>query len=118
MKQSIRQSQKQICAGLELNTCEAFDGDKVGASQSALEGMMPLNGLRHPPTSGVSGWYLWGGLELSDAADFFEPIHLAHLETRCELSLKFLMLPPGWRFLTDGTYEDVWFDPALLEIED
>jgi hypothetical protein len=28
--------------------------------------------------------------------------------------LKFLGLPPGWRFLTDGLYVDVWYDAALL----
>ncbi len=77
---------------------------------------MPLNGLRHPTAFGVSGWYIWGGEVLSDSPDFFKPIHLAHLENSCRLSLKYLLLPPGWRFLTDGTYEDMWFDPALLEV--
>ena len=117
MRQSIRQSQKRVCADFGVEVCEAFDGDKVGISETALDGLMPLNGLRHPPKSGVTGWYLWGGLELSDADDFFKPMHLAHLERNCGPGLKFLLLPPGWRFLTDGEYEDVWFDPTLLEID-
>ncbi|WP_338550995.1 immunity protein Imm33 domain-containing protein [Roseovarius phycicola] len=117
MKNSIRQSQKQICARFGVEPCEAFGGEKVGISDNATAGLMPLNGLRHPPTQGVTGWYLWGGTEFSDAADFFKPVHLAHLESSCELGLKYLLLPPGWRFLTDGTYEDVWFDSALLEVD-
>jgi hypothetical protein len=28
-----------------------------------------------------------------------------------------LGLGPGWRFLLTRTYEDVWFDPSLLEHE-
>ncbi len=115
MKLGIRQSQEQICAHFGVEACEALDGEKVGISETALNGLMPLNGLRHPPTTGVSGWYFWGGEEFSEADDFFKPLHLAHLEKNCELCLKFLLLPPGWRFLTDGTYQDVWFDPALLE---
>jgi len=45
------------------------------------------------------------------------PIHTAHLELKCALALKFLSLPPGWRFLTDGAYEDVWLDANLLDID-
>ncbi|WP_299866724.1 hypothetical protein [uncultured Roseobacter sp.] len=117
MKPVIRQSQEQVCAQFSVEVFEAFDGEKVGISETALHGLMPLNGLRHPSTAGVTGWYIWGGEEFSYADDFFKPMHLAHLEKTCELCLKFLLLPPGWRFLTDGTYEDVWFDPALLELD-
>ena len=113
----LRQTQIQVCSSLNAVICEAYAGDKVGISQSALDGMLPVNGLRHPPTSGVTGWYFWGGELLSDADGFFKPLHLGHLENRCELCLKFLLLPPGWRFLTDGTYEDIWFDPDLLVVE-
>ncbi|QBF33052.1 hypothetical protein [Thalassococcus sp. S3] len=118
MRQSVRQTQIQVCARFRVDPCEAFSGEKVGISENATAGLMPLNGLRHPPTSGVTGWYLWGGTEFSEANDFFKPVHLAHLENSCELGLKFLLLPPGWRFLTDGTYEDVWLDPAFIEVND
>lgn len=31
---------------------------------------------------------------------------------------KYLGLPPGWRFLIAPGYEDIWFDEALLSIDD
>ena len=29
---------------------------------------------------------------------------------------KYLGMPPGWRFLVSGNFEDIWFDQSLLEI--
>ena len=47
--------------------------------------------------------------ELSDDPDFFVTLHASQLGEWAPLVLPFLALPPGWRFLTDGTYTDVWF---------
>jgi hypothetical protein len=58
-----------------------------------------------------------GGEVLSDAEDFFMPIHVSRLEDRCPEIIKFLGLEPGWRFLKAGEYEDVWFDETLLRID-
>ncbi len=116
MSSDLRKLQKAVCKEFNVEPYEAFPGDKVGISQSALDGVLPLNGLRHPYTSGTTGWYLWGGEELSDAADFFKPLHVGHLQEHCKPSLKYLLLPAGWRFLTDGSYEDIWFDANLLNI--
>jgi hypothetical protein len=77
--------------------------------------LRPLNGLRHPPESGTSGWYLWGGRELSQSPDFFQALHISHLEETCPMAMPFLGLAPGWRFLVDGDQVDVWFDPTLLQ---
>ncbi len=41
---------------------------------------------------------------------FFVPMHVEHLEQICPLILKYLGLAPGWRFLIDEDYEDVWED--------
>ena len=87
----------------------------VGAARNLGTGRFPLNGLRHPPTPTSSGWYLWAGTELSDAPDFFDPLHGVHLTERCPDILPYLALPPGWRFLFAPGHEDVWFDPLLLE---
>ena len=59
-------------------------GDVVGASESLISGRWewPVHGLRHPPTRGTSGWYVWTG-DLSDADDFFRPWHAGHLVRRC-----------------------------------
>jgi hypothetical protein len=76
----------------------------------------PTNGLRHPPEKGTSGWYIWEGQTFSDADDFFQPMHIEHVPDECPEALDFLALPPGWRFLVDGDYVDVWFDKTLLSV--
>jgi len=74
------------------------------------------NGLRHSPQGDTTGWYLWCGEEFSSNADSFSPVHTQHLLQLQPEVLKFLGLPPGFRFLTAGDYMDVWHDPALLEV--
>lgn len=94
----------------------AFDppdgSSRVGIALQTLH-HTPLHGMRIPPHDGVCGWYLWGG-DLSDDPGFFQPLCVEHLPERCPMALPFLCLPPGWRFLTDGEYSEVWHDDALL----
>ncbi len=79
--------------------------------------LIPTNGLRHPPEEGTCGWYIWGGDELSEAADFFSPIHVQHLGDYLPNILPYLDLPPGYRFLIDNKgRKDVWFDQSLLDV--
>lgn len=87
-------------------------GSQIGIALHTLH-LVPLHGLRHPPEHGTNGWYIWAG-EMSDEADFFQPLCVEHLSHRCPLAIPFLGLPPGWRFLTDGDYIDVWYDEKLL----
>lgn len=75
----------------------------------------PFNGLRHPPERGTTGWYLWRGEVLSQAEDFFQPLHVEHLAEWAPDVLPYLALPPGWRFLLAPGHEDVWYDASLLE---
>lgn len=88
---------------------------KIGIAIDTIE-KLPINGLRHPPEKDTCGWYIWGGEEFSTDANFFSPLHIYHLEKYYPTIIKFLGLSPGWRFLTDGQYEDVWFDKHLLDI--
>lgn len=86
------------------------------ALKSFDNGQMPVNGLRHPVQNEQSvNWYIWAG-EYSDAQDFFSPVHVSHLLQICPKAISYLGLPPGWRFLFDDHYEDVWYDESLLEI--
>lgn len=97
--------------------CQPPDAElKLGVSDNFFTGVLPLNGLRHPQELDTCGWYLWAGEEMSEAEDFFKPMHVHHLEERCPSIVKFLALPPGSRFLLAGDYEDVWFDATLLEV--
>jgi hypothetical protein len=111
-------------AKLQIKKCRKYGAEflpansalTIGVSRELFSGPMPLNGLRHPPDLGTCGWFLWSGTELSDDPNFFVPVHLYHLLEANSLILPFLGLAPGWRFLTDGISEDVWFDKSLLNV--
>ena len=110
--------QSDVCRKYGSPVVESPMHHKVGIAMGV--GVIPgiINGLRHPTTVDTTGWYLWPEGELSDREDFFEPYHAAHLLDFAPSVVRFLCLAPGWRFLIDerNGYEDVWFDPALLEI--
>jgi hypothetical protein len=86
----------------------------VGIARNVRDGLLPIHGLRVRPEPGTTGWFIWAGGEMSPDADFFVPLHVGHLDAWCPSVIKFLGLPPGWRFLVAGDYEDVWADPGLL----
>jgi len=100
--------------GSEFENCNP--DDELGISNSAVELEFPLNGLRHPPSDGTTGWFVWGGIELSDDSNFFQPIHAKHVTEICPIIWKYLGLAPGWRFLIAPDHQDVWFDQSLLEV--
>lgn len=85
---------------------------KVGVAFNVRIGMVPLNGLRVSPCDETCGWYIWAG-DWSDADDFFQPLHVEHLQEWCPEVMPFLQFPPGWRFLLAPDYEDAWYDPDL-----
>ena len=85
----------------------------VGVADNVAPGAYPINGLRHRQGSS-SGWFVWAGEDLSDADDYFKPIHAAHLLDRCPEVVRMLGLGEGWRFLLAEGHEDAWFDAALL----
>ena len=107
-------SELEICRKYGVE-CTPLDLSlRVGVSDNFFSDELPLNGLRHPPAENMCGWYLWAGHELSDDPDYFKPVHLSHLADH--IVLRYLGLPPGWRFLLGENYEDVWFDATLLKI--
>lgn len=89
--------------------------DKIGMALDTLA-LRPLNGLRHLPHNGTAGWYIWGGPEISQHPDFFQPVHFAHLPELCPQVVDYLALAPGSRFLIDERYEDVWTDASILHV--
>ena len=107
--------QQELCAKYGVSFVESPDSQKVGISLNVKQGVLPLNGLRHKPEGDTTGWYIWAGTEMSENPEFFQPLHVSHLENWSPLINKFLGLPPGWRFLVSGEYEDIWFDQELLE---
>jgi hypothetical protein len=98
--------------------CDAsppLPGEKLGISRNTRDGVSPLNGLRHRPAGDTCGWYIWAGEQLSEEDDFFVPLHVEELSAWSPAAVDYLGLPPGWRFLIAPDYEDVWYDPTLLE---
>jgi len=77
---------------------------------------LPLHGLHEKPAGGTSGWYLWSGNRELAAVPVGElhALHAVHLKESHPEILRFLGLPPGWRFLAAPGHEDVWFDDRLL----
>ena len=109
-------SQEAVCRSFGVPVVESPLERKVGIALNVRSGLLPINGLRHPPDGDTTGWYIWAGEELSTAPDFFVPLHVEHLTEWCPDVVKFLGLPPGWRFLKAGEYEDVWYDESLLKL--
>ncbi len=107
--------QLALCRKYGVTLCPTPPDLKAGVAANVRDGVLPVNGLRLHPEAGTTGWFIWAGEEMSDADDFFLPLHVAHLPVWCPLVVKFLGLPPGWRFLIAGDYEDVWEDQSLLE---
>ena len=107
---------KNICASVGVEADPPALHLRLGVSRSARTDL-PVHGLRLEPQTNTCGWYIWAG-EMSEDEHFFEPHHVYHIEDVCPVAVPFLGLPPGWRFLTDGDYVDVWFDPAILEESD
>lgn len=112
-----RSDQQRLCEKHGANYMPALDDQKVGIAENVRTGLLPINGLRHPPQGDTTGWYIWAGEEFSEADDFFVALHVRHLPEWCPEVEKFLGLPPGWRFLKAEDYEDVWYDEALVRVE-
>jgi hypothetical protein len=104
--------QRAVCKQFGTEFPPPPAGSRMGIARQTLD-KRPLNGMRIEAEGAVCGWYLWGGGEPSEEDDFYHPICIEHLKDVCPAALRFLALPPGWRFLADGDYADVWYDAAL-----
>ena len=111
----VQNEQRAVCERFSTTFEPADLGLNIGLANDFSSGLLPFNGLRYLATDTTSGWYLWAGEQRSEADDFFKPVHGYHLLEQNVAVLKYLGLPPGWRFLVAGDYEDVWFDGKLLE---
>ncbi|WP_290799464.1 immunity protein Imm33 domain-containing protein [Flavihumibacter sp. UBA7668] len=114
----IDEEQKEVCHKYEEHVFPSPFSLNVGISLNVKGGtIFPINGLRHPPEGDTTGWYIWAVESFSNDPSFFVPLHVEHLKSWYPQLLKFLGLPPGYRFLIgEDNYEDVWYDPSLLEV--
>jgi len=100
----------------DVDPRQPLPDEMIGLALDTLR-TMPLNGLRYLPEQGGSGWYVWGGDAMSEAADFFSPIQVRYVTDYVRDILPYLALPPGFRFQTDlKVRQKVWFDGSLLDV--
>ena len=111
----IQSDQIAICKYYGSDFVRTLPLQTLGISRTFCKQNPPIHGLRHPAEGATAGWYIWTG-DWSSDPNFFVPIHAQHLVERCPSILHLLGLAPGWRFLVADNYEDVWFDPKLIEI--
>lgn len=112
----IVDEQKAICKRYKAKFTPTDMESLLGLSSNTDGINIPINGLRHPQEGDTSGWYIWSGKEFTQDKDFFKPMHAKHLKDISPMIMKFLGLPPGYRFLYTGDYLDIWYDPDLLNI--
>lgn len=112
----IRAVQCETCKRHGVEPVDSPNDLKVGIARNIRSGILPINGLRHPPEGDTTGWYIWAGGELPTDPELFVPLHVSHLAEWCPDVLPYLQLPPGYRFQVAPGYEDVWSDPSLLDI--
>jgi hypothetical protein len=106
--------QRLLCERVAADYIAVAGWQKLGVSRDVIQGGWPLNGLRVAPEEGTCGWYIWCGRAFSEDPDFFVPMHAHHLFQKRPEIIKYMGLPPGWRFLVAPGYEDVWPDSSLL----
>ena len=111
---SSEEGQRAICAEFGSPFLPPEPQARIAVAIQTMH-RIPVHGLRHPPHGNMEGWYIWAG-EYSEDPNFFQVLHIEHLEERFPIVVKFLALEPGFRFLTDSTNMDVWRDPSLLQI--
>lgn len=104
--------QHAVCARYEA----AFEpplGDRmVVVSAGVLEGD-PVQGVRYPSPGHMSGWWISTDRYDGDVKSL-RTVHLYHLTAARPELARYLALPDGFRFSTEGAAEDVWFDPEAL----
>jgi hypothetical protein len=101
------QAQRTMCEKHGAMFTPVKSGLKVGLAIGTLK-LNPIYGVRESMDGDTTGWFIWGGPH-SDAADFFQPVHVDHLAELLPIVLPFLGLEPGFKFITDRSgYEDVW----------
>jgi hypothetical protein len=109
--------QREICAKYKVDWMEVDQNLFLGLADNITSNKIPVNGLRHLPQGTTCGWYIWSGQEIPNKDDYFKPVCVKHLLELKPDIIKFLGLPPGYRFLTDDKgYVDIWEDKGLLNV--
>lgn len=110
LSQTIKYYNEQVTLCKEHNVIPVFPliGQKVPMSKDIYVGS-EVNGVRYNDEGHMTGWYLTSNSYNGDISTLSVD-HLYHLiKTRPEI-VKFLALPPGYRFFHDSLGAEVWKD--------
>lgn len=110
----MHSEQKALCEKYGVEPVYPGATEKLGIAISTL-GKKPIHGVRHNVEKGTCGWYIWCGETMSNDPDFFQALHVRHLNDYLPVVENYLALPVGYRFLLAGDYVDVWHDEAIDE---
>jgi len=111
------EAQQEVCARNGVVHVAVPQHAHVNVTSKLLEGTHFVYGLRLAPTDDRTGWFFWTE-ELFPPLPRFSAIQVAEFEERWPEVIKFLGLPPGWRFVVDGYgYEREWEDRSFLNEE-
>ncbi len=58
MPSAIEELQKEVCRKYEAKYFSSPSDLKVGIALNVREGIVPVNGFRHPPEGDTTGWYI------------------------------------------------------------
>jgi hypothetical protein len=101
-------TQIEICQKYHSQYEPVQPNDMVAVALQTI-GQIPICGTRVILTSNEKiSWFFHCG-EFSEDDNFYQPIHVAHLNDLLPEVVSYLALEQGFRFVIDGKeYEDVW----------
>ncbi|MBJ9952161.1 MULTISPECIES: hypothetical protein [unclassified Acinetobacter] len=105
--------QKQICEKYNSKYIPLDGGEMVAFAMQSL-GQQPIYAVRIllEKEENVS-WFIHCG-EYSSASDFYQAMHVSHLQEYLPKILPYLALEQGFHVIIDEHgYEDVWLNPAV-----
>ncbi len=110
--EEIQQTQQECCEHYSSNYTPTELEQLVVISDGIYEGAVPVEGVRYPSPSHMTGWWLTTDNYNGDV-DTLQSVHFRHIvEKRPELAI-YMGLKPGYRFLLGGKDEHVWFDEKV-----
>ena len=114
---NIINEQKEFCDSKNTNFEKTKEIQFVVVSDDVLSGAL-VEGVRYKPQENMSGWWLTSK-DYSGNIEDLKLEHVEHIYEKRKDLVKFLGLPPGYRFfqekyVSNSSPEDVWFDEDIL----
>jgi hypothetical protein len=103
--------QHEVCSSVGAVFTPPKPDQLVAVARSVFEGH-PVKGVRYPSPEHMSGWWLVTNQSDGNAKSL-QTEHLHHLTSRRPDLARYLALPFGFRFDSNG--EDSWFDSDVVD---